>query len=150
MKPLAMTWMMSPARVPGTGAAVGAVQRSGSASDVVDGGRHTPWPAGSFDESVLMPLWLDNPARPEARPEASGALDTDLLVVGGGARGGTWRDVVARLSGRPVVVPAAEELVALGAAAQAAALLTDEPPDAVARRWGTRDGIVLDPVEVAE
>ncbi|HZB71318.1 MAG TPA: hypothetical protein VE395_04235, partial [Acidimicrobiales bacterium] len=36
---------------------------------------------------------------------------------------------------------------ALGAAAQAAALLTEEPPDVVARRWGTRAGVVLDPVE---
>ena len=66
---------------------------------------------------------------------------------GGGARGGTWRDVVARLSGRPVVVPDAEEVVALGAAAQAAAMLTEEPPDSVARRWGTRAGTELDPVE---
>jgi xylulokinase len=78
---------------------------------------------------------------------AGGTSEGPLLLIGGGARGGTWRDVVARLSGRPVVVPDAEELVALGAAAQAAALLTDEPPDAVARRWGTRAGIELDPVE---
>jgi xylulokinase len=76
-----------------------------------------------------------------------GSADGPLVLIGGGARGATWRDVVARLSGRPVVVPAAEELVALGAAAQAAALLTDEAPDAVARRWGTKEGIVLGPVE---
>ncbi len=78
---------------------------------------------------------------------SGGPAEGPLLLVGGGARGGTWRDVVARLSGRPVVVPDAEELVALGAAAQAAALLTEEPPDAVARRWGTRAGIELEPVE---
>ncbi|CAN5498615.1 xylulokinase [soil metagenome] len=70
-----------------------------------------------------------------------------LVLVGGGARGGAWREVVSRLSGRPVVVPDAEELVALGAAAQAAALLTGEAPDAVARRWGTRAGLELDAVE---
>src|SRR5207248_1584581 len=62
--------------------------------------------------------------------------ETPITLIAGGARGAVWRDVVRRLSGRPVVVPDAEELVALGAAAQAAALLTGESPDAVARRWG--------------
>ncbi|MDA8061653.1 MAG: xylulokinase, partial [Actinomycetota bacterium] len=37
-------------------------------------------------------------------------------------------------------VPAATELVALGAAVQAAALLEASPSDAVARRWRTREG----------
>jgi xylulokinase len=69
-----------------------------------------------------------------------------LLLIGGGARGAIWRDVVRSLSGRAVIVPDAEELVALGAAAQAAAVLTGEEPDAVARRWGTRRGVELDPV----
>lgn len=72
---------------------------------------------------------------------------TPLVLIGGGARGPVWRDVVRRLSGRAVAVPDAEELVALGAAAQAAACLTGEAPDAVARRWDTRRGVVLDPVE---
>jgi xylulokinase len=54
---------------------------------------------------------------------------------------------VARLSGRAVVVPDAEELVALGAAAQAAACLTGEAPDEVARRWRTRGGATVDPPE---
>ena len=45
----------------------------------------------------------------------------------------------------PVEVPAAEELVALGAAAQAAACLSGEPPEEVARRWGTRAGITVEP-----
>jgi xylulokinase len=56
-----------------------------------------------------------------------------------------WQEVVARLSGRVVQVPDAEELVALGAAAQAAAVLTGEPPDAIARGWETRRGPVIDP-----
>ena len=38
-------------------------------------------------ESVLRPLWLDNPARPEPRPALDGPVDTDLLVVGGGFTG---------------------------------------------------------------
>lgn len=70
-----------------------------------------------------------------------------IVLIGGGARGSTYRDVVRRLSGRAVEVPDAQELVALGAAAQAAALLTGEAPDAVARRWRTRRGTILEPLE---
>ncbi|WP_405015924.1 xylulokinase [Kitasatospora sp. NBC_00070] len=72
--------------------------------------------------------------------------DRPLLLIGGGARGRAWQQTVLRLSGHPVQVPAAEELVALGAAAQAAALLTGESADAVARRWRTAEGPVLEPV----
>jgi xylulokinase len=68
-----------------------------------------------------------------------------LVLVGGGARGGVWQRVVARLSGRPVQVPDADELVALGAAAQATACLSGEAPEEVARRWGTRGGMTVDP-----
>ncbi|MYU23247.1 xylulokinase [Streptomyces sp. SID8352] len=70
-----------------------------------------------------------------------------LLLIGGGARGTAWQRTVRRLSGRPVRVPAARELVALGAAAQAAGLLTGEDPAAVARRWNTAAGPMLEPVE---
>jgi xylulokinase len=73
--------------------------------------------------------------------------DEPLLLIGGGARGTAWRETVRRLSGRAVRIPVAEELVALGAAAQAAALLTGETPAAVARRWNTTAGPVHDPVE---
>lgn len=66
-----------------------------------------------------------------------------LLLIGGGAQGAAWQRTVLRLSGRPVRIPAAQELVALGAAAQAAGLLTGEAPDAVARRWDTAAGQVL-------
>ncbi|UQA91682.1 xylulokinase [Streptomyces halobius] len=65
---------------------------------------------------------------------------TPLLLIGGGAKGRAWRETVRRLSGRPMVVPDAQELVALGAAAQAAGLLLGEDPAAVARRWGTARG----------
>ncbi|MFE0190012.1 xylulokinase [Streptomyces sp. NPDC058989] len=68
------------------------------------------------------------------------AADVPLLLIGGGAKGRAWRETVRRLSGRPVVVPEAQELVALGAAAQAAGLLLGEDPAAVARRWGTARG----------
>lgn len=68
------------------------------------------------------------------------APDAPIVLIGGGARGRTWRDVVAELSGRAVHVPAVGELVAHGAAAQAAALLTGEQPVDVARRWGGDGG----------
>ena len=71
--------------------------------------------------------------------------DAPLLLVGGGAQGAAWRDAVLRLSGRAVQVPAATELVALGAAIQAASLLTGADPGDVARAWGTADGEQLDP-----
>jgi len=74
------------------------------------------------------------------------ADDAELLLIGGGARGAAWQRTVRRLSGRPVRVPAAEELVALGAAAQAAGLLTGERADQVARRWGTAEGVLLEPL----
>ena len=74
------------------------------------------------------------------------APDAPLILIGGGARGRAWLDTVRRLSGRPVLVPAAEELVAIGAAAQAAALVTGERADNVARRWNTRAGRLYDPV----
>ncbi|MGW0734843.1 xylulokinase [Streptomyces sp. NPDC002851] len=69
-----------------------------------------------------------------------------LVLIGGGARGRAWQETVRRLSGRPVRIPEARELVALGAAAQAAGLLTGEDPAAVARRWGTTKGPLLEPV----
>jgi len=46
----------------------------------------------------------------------------ELFLVGGGARNAAFRRVVADLTGRPVVVPKHEELVACGAALQAAAV----------------------------
>jgi xylulokinase len=68
-----------------------------------------------------------------------------VTLIGGGARGRVWQETVARLSGRTVVVPEAEELVALGAAAQAAAVLTGEPAAEIARRWETRRGARVEP-----
>ncbi|MFF7158163.1 xylulokinase [Streptomyces sp. NPDC008139] len=76
----------------------------------------------------------------------SAPSDQPLLLIGGGARGAAWLDTVRRLSGRAVQVPRAAELVALGAAAQAAALLTKESPSAIALRWGTAAGALHPPL----
>jgi xylulokinase len=72
--------------------------------------------------------------------------DAPLVLIGGGARGRAWRQIVRSLSGRPVVVPEEEELVAMGAAAQAASLVTGEAPEEVARRWNVRRGDELEAV----
>ncbi|MCX2182820.1 xylulokinase [Streptomyces sp. SKN60] len=89
-------------------------------------------------DEVLTACGLD-PADPAVR-------DRPLRLVGGGARGRAWTETVRRLSGRPVVVPAATELVALGAAALAAAAATGADPVALAREWGTGEGETLPPV----
>ena len=56
-------------------------------------------------DSVLRPLWLDNPARPVPRPPLDGPADTDLLVVGGGFTG-LWTALraVERQPGRRVLL----------------------------------------------
>ena len=81
--------------------------------------------------------------------EHSSGLDPDrpLILIGGGAKGTTWRRVISQLSGRELQIPDAEELVALGAAAQATSLLTSEAADEVARRWGTRAGTRVQAME---
>lgn len=58
-----------------------------------------------------------------------------VVLVGGGARSTVYQQVVADLSGCRVFVPDAGELVARGAALQAAAVLTTTSFDAVAEAW---------------
>lgn len=79
------------------------------------------------------------------RIDGAGGRDAPLVLVGGGARGSAWQDVVCRMSGRPVEVPATTELVALGAAVQAAAVLRGEDLVEDARRLGGRSGTSLAP-----
>ncbi|MFF1381278.1 xylulokinase [Streptomyces sp. NPDC058308] len=115
-------------------------------SGVLHGLRHDTTPGqllqAAYDGAVHSLLGaLDLVLAPDAD------RSSPLLLIGGGARGAAWQHTVRRLSGRPVQVPEAQELVALGAAAQAAGLLTGEDPGAIARRWDTARGPVLDPVE---
>ena len=86
----------------------------------------------------------------DAIGDAVGGLDptAPLMLVGGGARGQTWREVVARLTGRAIQVPAAAELVAVGAAVQATAVLRGETAAEIAARWGSATGRRVDPVPV--
>ncbi|BAU81053.1 xylulose kinase [Streptomyces laurentii] len=96
-------------------------------------------------DELLATCGLD-PADPAVR-------DRPLRLIGGGARGKLWTKTVRRLSGRPLIVPAATELVALGAAALAAAAASGDTshdgadPVAIAGAWGTGAGETLEPVE---
>lgn len=72
--------------------------------------------------------------------------DTPLVLIGPGAQEPAWRETVRRLSGGRVLVPSTTDFAALGAAAQAAALITGEAADAVARRWQTARGTLFEPV----
>jgi xylulokinase len=61
---------------------------------------------------------------------AQGASRHRVLLIGGGARSAAARQIAPTIFGAPVLVPAPEEYVALGAARQAAWVLagTPEPP----------------------
>lgn len=121
------------------------------ASGTIRGLRH-----GSTPRQILMAAYEGAVASLlvafDAIDAAVGGLDraAPLLLIGGGARGRTWREVVARLTGRAIQIPAAGELVAIGAAVQATAVLRGEPPSEVAARWGGAAGTLLDPVPVDE
>ena len=71
--------------------------------------------------------------------------DAPIVLIGGGAKGRIWRQVIGRLSGRGLLIPRSEELVAWGAAAQAAAILFCESAVDVARRWNVADGTRVPP-----
>jgi xylulokinase len=120
-----------------------------ASSGLVTGLRHTTTP-----RQILMAAYEGAVASLlvafDAIGEAVGGLDPDapLLLVGGGARGETWRSVVRRLTGRAVQIPVVTEAVAMGAAAQAAAVLHGERPTDVASRWGVGRGRLLDPLPV--
>jgi xylulokinase len=71
--------------------------------------------------------------------------DGRLILVGGGARSRAYRQVLADLSGRPVLVPRADEQVATGACVQAAAVATGADPNDVADHWKLGDGDLVEP-----
>jgi xylulokinase len=81
---------------------------------------------------------------------ATGAtIDADqpIVLLGGGSRGAAWQRTVGRASGRELLLPDAPELVALGAAVQAASVLGDRPARDVATDWDTAAGRRIEPVE---
>jgi xylulokinase len=80
-----------------------------------------------------------------AGAEMLGPTDGRVFLVGGAARSAAYRRVVADLTGRPVQVPLAEELVAAGAAVQAAALHLGCGSGAVSDTWDLQKGEIIEP-----
>ena len=73
-----------------------------------------------------------------------------LLLIGGGAKSMAYREVVAALTQREVIVPLADEHVATGACVQAACVLSSArgesvDPIEVACRWGLGEGQAVTP-----
>jgi xylulokinase len=72
--------------------------------------------------------------------------DSPLRLVGGGARSGAYRQILADLAQRRVHVPPGDEHVALGACVQAAACCAQESAADIARRWQLGDcALAVDP-----
>lgn len=69
-----------------------------------------------------------------------------LVVVGGGARSPAYRQVLADLAGQVVTVLDADELVATGAAMQAAAVHREVAVDQVLRGWSPPAQLQVEPV----
>ena len=80
------------------------MHRSGTALD--DAGV-----VASLADAQPRSFWLDDPAKPAARPGLTGEQDADLVVVGGGYSG-LWTALLAKEDdpGREVVVLEAEEV----------------------------------------
>ena len=71
-------------------------------------------------------------------------VDGRCFLIGGGARSGAYRQVVADLAQRPVTFVADDELVALGACVQAAARTQQVPIAAVQSSWNLGRGFEVE------
>jgi xylulokinase len=68
-----------------------------------------------------------------------------MVLTGGGARSRAYRQILADLSGRAIVVPEVGEAVATGACVQAAAVLHQRPLGEVQHAWGLGRGSLIEP-----
>ncbi len=75
------------------------------------------------------------------------AADAPLTLVGGGAVSPAWQRALGLLTGRGLRLAPVAELVAMGGAAQSAAVLDDESPYEVAARWNDAGGRSIDPID---
>jgi xylulokinase len=80
-----------------------------------------------------------------AGADALGPTEGRVFLVGGAAHSAAYRRVVADLTGRLVVVPFERELVAAGAAVQAAAATRGGGFDDVAAAWQLGRGETVEP-----
>ncbi len=80
-----------------------------------------------------------------AGADSLGRVQGRVFLVGGAARSTAYRRVVADLTGRAVVVPTDTELVAAGAAVQAAAVHLGCGFQRVAEAWGLGKGEIVEP-----
>ena len=90
-------------------------------------------------EGVVCNLLAGADALGPASPQGT------VFLVGGAARSPAYRRIVADLTGRPVRVPADDELVAAGAAVQAAAVHHGCDFAQVAAAWGLGRGETVEP-----
>jgi xylulokinase len=97
--------------------------------------------ARAAHDGVLLGL-----VRGEARMNAAGiATAGRVLITGGGARSPAYRQILADLTGREVMVADADEATARGAAVQAAAVLTGTPVQEVRAAWAPHTSVVASP-----
>jgi xylulokinase len=80
-----------------------------------------------------------------AGADALERADGRVLLIGGGAHSAAYRRVVADLTGQPVLVPQEDELVACGAALQAASVLHGCGVAELAEAWSLDAGEVIEP-----
>ena len=80
-----------------------------------------------------------------AGAEGLGRTDGRAFLIGGASRSAAYRRVVADLTGRAIVVPSADELVAAGAAVQAAGIYLRCDFTDVSEAWGLGVGKVVEP-----
>ena len=80
-----------------------------------------------------------------AGADALGLTDGRVFLVGGAARSAAYRRVVADLTARVVVVPSEKELVAAGAAVQAATVALKTDFESVAEVWQLGQGELVEP-----
>ncbi len=76
--------------------------------------------------------------------------DGRVFLIGGAARSPAYRRVVADLTGRAVQVPSEEELVAAGAAVQAAAVHLGCGFAQISDAWGLGQGDVVEPDDAVD
>jgi len=110
------------------------------ASGVLSGLRSATTPA-QLARAAIEGVVCNLLAGSDSLPASGGRV----MLIGGGARSRAYRQVVADLTGRPVTAITADELVARGAAIQAAAVLHGLKCDDVATAWQLEGGTVVEP-----